>query len=41
MLRHYLKIALRALRRRLGTTLINVGGLTVGLTCCLLIALFI
>lgn len=37
MIRNYLKIALRTLRRRPGYTLINVAGLTIGLTCCLLI----
>jgi len=41
MLRNYLKIAGRALQRRLGPTLINVFGLTVGLAVCLLIGLWV
>jgi putative ABC transport system permease protein len=41
MLRNYLTTAVRALRRRLVSTAINVGGLTIGLTCCFLIVLFI
>ena len=41
MLKNYLKIALRTLRKRPGTTLINVGGLGLGLACCFLIVLFI
>ena len=41
MLRNYLTIALRSLKRRAGYTLINVAGLGVGLACCLLIALFV
>ncbi len=41
MLRNYLRIALRTLRKRAGYTLINVGGLGLGLACCFLIVLFI
>jgi putative ABC transport system permease protein len=41
MLRNYLKIAYRNLKRRPGYTLINVGGLAVGMAACLLIALFV
>jgi putative ABC transport system permease protein len=41
MLKNYFKIALRTLRKRPGTTLINVGGLGLGLACCFLIVLFI
>jgi putative ABC transport system permease protein len=41
MLLNYLKIAYRTLRRRPTYAAINVGGLTVGLTCCFLIVLFI
>ncbi len=41
MLRNYLKIALRTLRRRTGYTLINGVGFTVGLICCVLVLLFI
>ncbi|MEP0547446.1 MAG: ABC transporter permease [Rhodothermales bacterium] len=41
MLKNYLTIALRSLKRRAGYTLIHVAGLGVGLACCLLIALFV
>ena len=39
MLKNYLKIALRNLRKQRGYALINVAGLAIGLTCCLLITL--
>jgi len=41
MLRSYLRLALRTLRRRLGYTAVNVIGLTVGLACCALVAVFL
>ena len=41
MLKNYLKIALRNLRRQPGYTFINVAGLTVGLACFLLILLYV
>jgi putative ABC transport system permease protein len=41
MLRNYLLIALRNLRRQPGYAAINIVGLSVGLACCLLIALFV
>jgi putative ABC transport system permease protein len=41
MLKNYLKIALRNLRRRKGYTFINIAGLTVGMACCALMLLFI
>jgi len=41
MIRNYLKIALRNLSRYKGISFINVFGLTVGLTCCLLILSYI
>lgn len=41
MLQNYLRIALRNLQKRAGYTLINVGGLGLGLACCFLIVLFI
>jgi len=41
MLKNYLTIALRHLRRDTGYTFINVFGLAIGLACCLLIALFV
>jgi putative ABC transport system permease protein len=36
MLRNYLVVAYRSLRRHLGTTLINLGGLAIGVAVCLL-----
>ena len=41
MLKNYLKIAIRNLRRHLGYSLINVIGLAVGLACCLFIIQFV
>lgn len=41
MFRSYLKIGLRNLRKHKAFSFINILGLTVGLTCCMLIALFI
>ncbi|MCI0692138.1 ABC transporter permease [candidate division KSB1 bacterium] len=41
MLKNYLKIALRNLRKHKGYTLINIAGLTVGIACCALILLFV
>ncbi len=41
MLRNYLKIAFRALRKQPTTTAIHLLGLTLGLTTCLLIGLFL
>ena len=41
MLRNYLKVALRNLKRRPGYTAINIIGLAVGLACCLLLFLFV
>ena len=41
MLRNYLKIAFRSLRKRLGYTLINVSGFAVGMACCLLIFMLV
>lgn len=37
MLKNYIKIAIRNLRKNPGYSFINIGGLTIGLTCCLLI----
>jgi putative ABC transport system permease protein len=39
MLQHYLKVALRALRRQKGYAFLNVAGLTVGMACGILILL--
>ena len=41
MLRNYLIIALRNLRKHRGFTFINVFGLALGLACCLLITLYV
>ena len=41
MLRHYLKTAFRGMRKNMAFTTINVVGLSVGVTCTLLISLFI
>ncbi|WP_315815897.1 hypothetical protein [Paraflavitalea speifideaquila] len=37
MIFNYLKIAFRNLRKRKGHMLLNIAGLTIGMTCCLLI----
>ncbi len=39
--RNYLKIALRTLRRQKGYAAINVGGLAVGIACCVLLLLYV
>ncbi len=41
MLKNYLKIALRNLRRHRGYTFINVFGLTLGMACCIAISLYV
>ncbi len=41
MLKNYLKIALRNLQKHKGYTFINVSGLALGITCCLLIMLYV
>lgn len=41
MLRNYLKVALRYLMRHKEYTAINIFGLAVGITCCVLIMLFV
>nr|WP_293841066.1 ABC transporter permease [uncultured Arsenicibacter sp.] len=41
MLRNYLKIAWRTLRKQQGFTVINVSGLALGIACCLLISLYV
>jgi len=41
MLQHFFKIAFRNMARHKGFTLINIAGLTLGLTACLLIGLFV
>lgn len=41
MLKNYLKVALRSLRKRPGYTALNVVGLAVGIACCVLIGLWV
>jgi len=41
MIRNYLKIAFRNLTKHKGFTFINIAGLSIGLTCFLLIALYV
>ena len=41
MFKNYLKIALRNIRRHKGYSIINIAGLSVGLTCCILILLYV
>jgi putative ABC transport system permease protein len=41
MLKHYLKVALRHLKRQQMITLINIAGLSIAMACCILIVLFI
>lgn len=41
MLRHYLAVAIRHLHRRIGYSVINIMGLAISLTCCILLTLYI
>ena len=41
MFRNYLKIALRNIKRHAGYSLINVVGLAIGMSCCILILLWV
>lgn len=41
MLRNYIKIAIRNLRRNKGYSFINIAGLAIGMACCLLILLYV
>ncbi len=41
MLKNYLFVALRTLRRRPGTAALHIGGLAVGLACCFLAGLYV
>jgi len=41
MLRNYFKIAWRNLEKNKFYSLVNIGGLTIGLACCMLIGLYL
>ena len=41
MFKNYIKIALRNLKKHKGYSLINISGLTIGLTCCIFIFLYV
>ena len=41
MLKNYLNVAFRNIRRHKGFSFINIAGLTLGLTACLVIGLFV
>src|SRR6476619_5100567 len=41
MFQNIFKVALRTLNRHKGFTIINIAGLTLGITACILIALFV
>jgi putative ABC transport system permease protein len=41
MFKNYLKIAVRNIKRHKGYSFINIAGLSVGLTCCILILLYV
>ncbi len=41
MLKNYLKVALRNLRRHKGYSFINIGGFAIGMACCLLILIHV
>ncbi|MCP4728296.1 MAG: ABC transporter permease, partial [bacterium] len=41
MFKNYLKIAFRNISRQKGFSFINIAGLAVGMTCCILILLWV
>ena len=41
MLKNYVKVVLRSIRRQSGYSLINIAGLAIGMACCLLITLWV
>ena len=41
MLKNYIKVVLRSIRRQAGYSLINIAGLAIGMACCLLITLWV
>jgi len=41
MLNNYLKIVIRNIKRHKGYSFINIAGLAIGLSCCLLIMMWV
>jgi len=41
MLKNYLKVVLRTIRRQAGYSIINIAGLAIGMACCLVITLWV
>ena len=41
MIKNYLKIAIRNIAKYKGYSFINISGLAIGITCCLLIVLWV
>jgi putative ABC transport system permease protein len=41
VLKNYIKVVLRSIRRQAGYSLINIAGLAIGMACCLLITLWV
>ena len=41
MIKNYFKVAMRYLLRNKGYTAVNILGLAIGITCCILIMLFV
>src|SRR5262245_49143205 len=41
MLKNYLKVAIRSLRKHKTHSFLNVTGLSIGMACCLLISLYV
>ena len=41
MIRNYLKLTLRNLKKHKGYSFINIAGLAIGMACCILILLYV
>jgi putative ABC transport system permease protein len=41
MLKNYLKVVLRNIRRHAGYSFINIAGLALGMACCLIITMWV